>query len=437
MKLLMIGAFPPRKAAEADHAFYLSQHLADCGLDVHVLTTRGSVSPKHPQVRLYPIIKDWSWSDLPCLKRMVRSCSPDAIVLVYTRGVYDGHPMITFSPTLCKTLLPRVPFVTLFEDAPSIPAAADTRSSLVRRAFRSGVALCRTLMRRPPIVVSAVRMGMALWAGRENLDDKYGTLLRDSDRVIVVSESARAGLAARFSAVVDKSVLIPPPPLLRVSPENNGVTRQSFRERLGINRDDWVIVYFGYIYPGKGVETLFKAFKILSAQRADVRLMMVGGDIELKNHSSYIREIHRMPKAMGIHDKVTWTGGYAWDSDEGSGYLRAADICVLPVDSGISLHHSSFAAAAVHGLPVLTTCGETLERPFVHKKNVFLCSPQDPEAMEQGMETLIESSEIRQNLRAGVLKLAEEWYSWETATRRTIATLDEIVHENDRGKASL
>ena len=371
-------------------------------------------------------MKDWSWSDLPRLKRMIRRCSPDGIVLVYTRGVYDGHPMITFSPTVCKTLLPRVPFVTLFEDAPSIPAAA-AESSPLRRCLRSGVALGRTMMHPPTVVVSAVRAGMALWAGRENLDYKYGTLLRDSDRVIVVSERARAGLTARFAGVNDKSVLIPSPPLLRMRPENNGATRQRFRELQGVEPTDTLLVYFGYIYPGKGVETLFKAFKMLSLQRANVRLMMVGGDIELKNHASYIQDIHRMPKEMSIDDKVKWTGGYAWDSDEGSGYLRAADICVLPLDGGISLHHSSFAAAAVHGLPTITTEGKTLEQPFSHKKNVFLCPPQNPEAMALAMETLIRNPEIRQNLRAGVLKFAEEWYSWETATERTIATFDDLL----------
>jgi polysaccharide biosynthesis protein PslF len=424
MKILIIGPFPPRKAAEADHTFYLSQHLADRGLDVHVLTVKGSISPKHPSVRIHPIMKDWSWSDFTRLARTIRRCSPDAVLLVYTRGVYDGHPMITFSPTVCKTLLPRVPFVTLFEDAPSIPAAAATQSSLIRRAVRSGVALGRTLMRRPPIVVSAVRTGMALWAGRENLDYKYGTLLRDSDRLIVVSERARAGLAARFAGVDDKSVVIPTPPLLRMCPENNGVTRKRFRELLDIKPADFLLAYFGYIYPGKGVETLFKAFRVLSAQRGNVRLIMVGGDINLRNISVYLREIHMMPKEMGIDDKIKWTGGYAWDSDEASCYLRAADICVLPFDSGVSLHNSSFAAAAAHGLPVITTRGEILEQPFIHQKNVFLCPPKNPEAMALAMATLIDNPEIRQDHRLGALELAREWYSWDTATERTIATFD-------------
>ena len=131
-----------------------------------------------------------------------------------------------------------------------------------------------------------------------------------------------------------------------------------------------------------------------------------------------------MPEELGIDDKVKWTGGYAWNSDEASGYLRAADVCVLPFDTGVSLHNSSFAAAAAHGLPVITTRGEILEQPFIHQKNVFLCPPKNPEAMALAMATLIDNPEIRQDHRLGALELAREWYSWDTATELTIATFD-------------
>ena len=42
-------------------------------------------------------------------------------------------------------------------------------------------------------------------------------------------------------------------------------------------------------------------------------------------------------------------------------YLCAADICVLPFNVGVRLNNSSFAAAAAHGLPIVTTRGEMLE----------------------------------------------------------------------------
>jgi polysaccharide biosynthesis protein PslF len=433
MKILIICPFPPRKSPEADHAFYLAKHLASRGLDLDVLTHRGSISDHNPRLRIHPLIKNWSWVDLPQVKRTVQRCSPDAVLLIYTRGVYDGHPMVTFIPTVCKRLLPRARFVTLFEDAPTVPNRANTWTASAIRAVRKGIDLIRSLLRRPRLLASTVRMGAALWAGHKDLDSMYGTLLRDSDCLIVVSERARVGLAARLSAVNHKSVLIPPPPLMRMLPEDDGSARQRCRQSLGLKPADIVFVYFGYIYSGKGVETLLEAFRIVSASRSDVRLLMVGGDIESRNASSYIRKIRSMATELGIAEMVKWTGEYDSESGEASGYLRAADICVLPFDAGVSLHNSSFAAAAAHGLPVITTRGETLEQPFIHEKNVFLCHPEDPNAMALAMAAVMDNSGLKQHLRCGILELAREWYSWETAIERTIATFNDLSpHTEER-----
>ena len=396
MKILMITAFPPMKAPEADHALHLCEHLADHGMDVHVVTTRESIAATHPGITVYPIMRDWSWWDLPRLAMFMRRCSPDLVLLMYIDWIYNYHPMLTFAPTISKTLLPHVPFVTQFEG----PYGA-----------------------LPSLLERAVRKGMARWVGKKKIDYHFGTLLCDSDRIIVLSDSHRAKLSEHFPGVNDKSVLIPPPPIMRISPENNGTPRQRRREALGVKPEDFLLAYFGYIYPGKGVETLFKAFRIVSNQRSNVRLMMVGGIIESEfeiRHSSP-QEMYELPRQLGIDDKVTWTGEYAWDSDEASGYLRAADICVLPFDSGVFLNNSSFAAAAVHGLPIITTQGALLEQPFIHQQNVFLCPPQNPEAMAAAIEKLMDSPDLRERLRAGACDLAREWFSWDKAIERTIA----------------
>jgi glycosyltransferase involved in cell wall biosynthesis len=98
------------------------------------------------------------------------------------------------------------------------------------------------------------------------------------------------------------------------------------------------------------------------------------------------------------------------------------------------LHNSSFAAAAAHGLPVITTRGETLEQPFIHEKNVFLCPPEDPNAMALAMAAVMDNSGLKQHLRCGILELAREWYSWETAIERTIATFNDLSPHTEERK---
>lgn len=401
MRVLVISAaFPPMRVGEADHAFHLCRYLADRKLDVHVLTTQTTGVASDPHIKVYPIMRNWSWSDLPRLAIFLRHCAPDAVLLIYLGMTYNYHPMITFLPTISKILLPKVPFVTQFENA---YGTRPHRTSLVSRALRKGI---------------------AGWARGRNVDYKFGTLLRDSDRIILLSDHHRAMLADRFPGVNKKSLLNPIPPLINMCSEGNGAARQRGREALGVRADEFLVVYFGRIYPNKGIDSLLKAVQLVIRHKSLFRVAMVGGSLEFQfpGRPMYEQEIHDLSKQLGIEDKLIWIGEYAWDSDVASTYLHAADLCVLPFDSGVMLSRSTFAAAAAHGLPIITTQGAMLEQPFVHKENVFLCPPKNPEVMAAAIETLMENCDLSQRLRLGALRLAEEWFSWERAIDRTIAT---------------
>jgi glycosyltransferase involved in cell wall biosynthesis len=395
MKLLVITALPPLQAPEADHALGLCQRMAEQGLDLHVIAQRGSIASTYPRMSIYPIMQQWSWRELSRVLRFIRRCSPDAILLNFIYWVYD-HPMITFLPTLVKRRWPRVPFVTLFEDAAELPTGF-------------------------PLGARVVRKVMKHWVGAQEVNYSFGTLLRDSDRLIVVSERIGAALIKQAPGVADKTVVIPPPSLLRFCADENGSVRQRKRESLGVARDDVLLIFFGYIYRGKGLETLLRAFRIVREQRGNVRLLITGGTYP--KTLAYADEIRALACTLGLQESVIWTGGFEWDSEEPSQCLHAADICVLPFDRGVSIHNSSFAAAAAHRLPTITTRGETLEKPFVHPENVYLCPPGNPTALAAAIELLIEEPKLRAQLRTGVANLSEEWLSWDRATQRTLAAI--------------
>ncbi|HEV8620726.1 MAG TPA: glycosyltransferase family 4 protein [Nitrospiraceae bacterium] len=403
MKVLVIsGAFPPMQFGEATNALHLCQHLADRKLDVHVLTSHSNAVVDDPRIKIYPIMRRWCWSEIWHFGRVLKQCSPDVVLLMYIGGaIYNYHPMITFAPTIAKSLLPRVPFVTRFE-------SAFATSSLSRIPF----------LRR------AVRKGIVQWAGVDNVDYEYGTLLRDSDRIAVLCEFHRAVLAERSSDVNRKSVLLPPPPNMRISPENNGVSRKRGREMLAVRPDEFLVAYLGYIYPKKGLETLLRAFQIVRSQRDDVRLVLIGGSIDAKipDALSYFDYMRELAKQLRIDDKTIWTGDYSWDSHEVSFYLYASDACVLPFNEGVHLNNSSFSSAATHGLPIITTQGVMLDQAFIHNENVLLCPPKDPGAVADAIKLLLDNPDLCRRLRTGARNLAQEWFSWEKTIDRTIAT---------------
>jgi len=176
MKVLIISVFPPDPAPEANHALHISEQLAKSGLVVHVLCKTGSIAATQQNIVVHPVIEDWTWSDLPRLAKCMKGCRPDVVLLLYIGWVYNHNPMITFLPTICKTILPGVPCVTQFE-------VVDTEFS--RRSFGA----------------RALRKAMALWAGEKDVHWLFGTLLRDSARTIVLSNPHRDRLAKHYPEV--------------------------------------------------------------------------------------------------------------------------------------------------------------------------------------------------------------------------------------------
>jgi glycosyltransferase involved in cell wall biosynthesis len=400
MKVLVIsGAFPPMRAGEADHAWHLCHRLSARGVDIHVLTSKQNEQKTDLPFRVYPIMRDWSWRDLPRLGKFMKMCSPDAVLLLYSGGpIYNKHPMITFAATLSKILIRRATFVTQLEVAyATISATIFTRAA-----------------------VKAV----STLVGSARVDYVLGTLLSRSDRILVLSEHHRSRLVSRLPHISDRVSVVPPPPILRMSPEHNGATRQRVRCSLGVDQNDFLMGYFGYIYSNKGIETLFEALRLLSQRRSDVRLVMIGGNSNSPNLVQYQRKILALADQLGISDRIKWTGEYDWDSEEGSVYLRATDACVFPFTRGVTLNRSSVSAAAAHGLPIITTRGEVLESPFVDGKNMLLCAPNDPLSLAQAMEAVMDNGVLRQHLRDGALELARHCFSWDGAVERTVHALN-------------
>jgi glycosyltransferase involved in cell wall biosynthesis len=369
---------------------HFSRRLAERGLDVHLLTVKGNGVPADLPFKVHPIMRDWSWSDLPRFMNFLRHCAPQAVFLKYSAWLYNDHPMITFAPTISKFLLPRSPFVTQF----GIPDGS-----------RPG---------RKSRLVRAVRRVVALAAGKENVDYGLGTLLRDSDRIVVLSEGHAALLSGHLPASKKRMMLIPPPPPMYMVASSNGRNRKRGREMLGLGDEDFVLAYFGVLYRGKGLETLLRAFEKAARRRKDAKLVLIGGQANVLDGHSYFQKICELSRQLGIEDRIV-AREYEWDSDDGSYYLYAADACVLPFDQGVTLNRSSFGGAIAHGLPIITTRGETLESAFVDGGNVLLCQPKDPHGLAAAIESIISCQDLRQHLSEGATEMAREWFSWDKA----------------------
>ena len=391
------------RAPESGHALFLCEHLARAGVEVHLLTNKGNAfnGPPPSGVKVHAVMDNWSWRQLIKLLHFISSNHFDAILLIYIDWIYQCHPMITFLPTFARRLCGTRTVVTQLENESGL--------SGVRQNNQFANRLMRALV--------------ASLVGRKDVHPNYGTLLRDSNHIIALSARHLDAFAMAYSGVRTKAEIIPAPSLIRIPDEDAGSARRRGREALGLQEYEIAIVYYGFLYPLKGVETLITAFGQLPD---NTRLLIVGG----AEDEVYAKSLRRLSNKEGREDRILWTG---YCSDETcSLYLSTADICVLPFNVGVRLNNSSFAAAAAHRLPIVTTRGEILEEPFIDGENVRLCPPKDPTAMAEAINELISYPELRSRLRSGVQRLMEQCFAADRIISSTLRVLAATTSVHDR-----
>jgi len=394
--LVITGVFPPMPIAEGDHIARLSEGLAARGYSVDVLTSTKANGKSVKGCRVHPEMDNWNWASQGKVLRFAQDLKPDLIFIWFIGMAFEFHPMISLLPTRLKVAMPETQIVT------QITAPVGVRP------------------KEHPFLTRANLKLSALTLGGGNISYEYGTILRDSDRVIAMAKPHLERFAEHMPGLEEKSVIIPPPPLIPMSVPG-AASRQKGREMLGVQADAPLFAYFGRLYVGKGLEYLIRGFAKVRAQVPDARLAIIGGAAPDYFKSGWsVDDLHAIAREEGIEDAISWTGEFPFDTDAGSLYLRAADYAVLPFSEGAALNNSSIAACAAHDLPVITTLGDRPEPEFVDGENVLLVQPKDSEALADGMLRVLNDATLADRLRAGSDALTKRYFSWD-------ATLDSTV----------
>jgi glycosyltransferase involved in cell wall biosynthesis len=335
--------------------------------------------------------------------RFAQTLKPDLIFIWFIGMAFEFHPMISLLPTRLKTTMPDTQIVT------QITAPVGVRP------------------KEHPFLTRANLKLSAFTLGGGNISYEYGTILRDSDRLIAMAKPHLERYAEHMPGLAEKAVIIPPPPLIPMSVPGDA-SRLKGREMLGVPADAPLFVYFGRLYVGKGLEYLIRGFAKVRAQVPQARLAIVGGAAPDYFKSGWsVDDLHAIAREEGIEDAISWTGEFPFDTDAGSLYLRAGDFAVLPFSEGAALNNSSIAACAAHGLPVITTLNERPEPEFVDGENVLLVQPKDDDALAEGMLRLLGDEVLAARLKAGSAALTDRYFSWKATLDSTVTVFEDAL----------
>jgi colanic acid biosynthesis glycosyl transferase WcaI len=122
------------------------------------------------------------------------------------------------------------------------------------------------------------------------------------------------------------------------------MTRQQFRQRIGIGEDDFLLVYGGNVGVAAGVETVIEAVRLLQGE-GSIRLLIAGSGSQLAGCQELARQIPNQP--VLFHSP--------WLAEETSEVLRAADLLILPTQGEQSLASvpSKLLSYMLAGRPIL------------------------------------------------------------------------------------
>ena len=172
-----------------------------------------------------------------------------------------------------------------------------------------------------------------------------------SDRLVVMSERSVDFLHDIYKVDAEKIVLIhhgiPDVPLLESS---------TYKNKFGVSENK-VLLTFGLLSPGKGIETVIDALPEIVKAHPDVIFIVVGAThphIKAEQGEDYRIGLHLQAKKLGVEDHVVFHDHFVADEDLLE-FIGAADIYVTSYLNEAQIISGTLAYALGMGKAVIST----------------------------------------------------------------------------------
>ena len=263
---------------------------------------------------------------------------------------------------------------------------------------------------RPARVLTLHGQGLPKWGGR-----LWRFLqMRPWEAVVFYSAPFLARMAARFPARAARfhHLGFPSNIPFAVAPALAPVVG---RIKAGWADPRALVMYFGHINPGRGIEDLLTATKVLAARGQFPQVVLVS-QFDPAN-DDYHRALLARVRADGLAEQVSFTGQLA--ADRVSHLFQAADAVALPFPEGASFKNGTLAAALAHGAAVVTTVTDLTDPALTADGVLAAYTPGDVAALADRLAEVLADPARRAALGAAGRKVAEQ-LGWDEYVRRRV-----------------
>lgn len=328
--LLVAGSYPPEPCGVGDYTEKLANSLAALtGVHVGVLTTSasGRTSTSESRVELLDVVGRWDLFELPKVIRAILDWKPDLIHIQYPSQGFIFGRMPSLLPVLCRSIGLKV--IQTWHENYRIRGALEF---LLQALGASGL-----IFVRPNYL--------------DMLPALFGKLIKYLPQVIIKNASSLAASSL------------------------NEAQRLELRAKY-IGPYKRLVIFFGFIYPSKGIELLFDIANPISDS-----LIIAGG----VKDNGYMHQLADVAQAKGWREGQFLFTDFL-SPDDAADLLAIADAVVLPFLDGGGEWNTSIHSALAQGTLVITTA--VPPRGDEPQRNLFTAAPSDIYEMRSALDRL-------------------------------------------------
>lgn len=232
-------------------------------------------------------------------------------------------------------------------------------------------------------------------------------LVRDADCLIAECPQDRLDLINHYRAATEKIEIVP----CGFNPEEFWpVDKQEARERLGLRRQEKIVLQLGRMVPRKGVEDVIRATASLQNHFRKLKLIVVGGEAELPDPAATpeIRRLMQVSKECRADSCVQFVGRK--DRAILKYYYSAADVFVsVPWYEPFGITPLESMAC---GTPVVGSNVGGIKYSVVDRLTGFLVPPKDPASTARMIYQLLQDKFMHNYMRKNGLARVNKMFTW-------------------------
>lgn len=242
----------------------------------------------------------------------------------------------------------------------------------------------------------------------------YRRIYRLFDTVFVHFERNRAELVATFGVPERRvGVIVHGNEEIFRELRAPDVDATVLRQRLGLERDTPVVLFFGTLSRYKGTDVLIEAFARVQKETG-AHLVLAGfpfHDFDVAKHEALTRE-------LGIADAVHWVPAYI-PSEAVMAWMELASVIVFP-------YRDIYQSGAIHvaqtfGVPTIASAVGAMQDVVEHEVSGLLVPPENPGALADALLRLLRDRDLARKLGARAIEDAQGPFAWRTIAARILA----------------